>query len=86
MIAASAWADPEMPETTAEVSWQTYAIPPRRCATSEAAKAIRRIDMPLLLSTSATIRNIRITSSSLPPDRPMVNWETEKGTNASVLG
>ena len=23
MMAASAWAEPEMPETTAEVSWQT---------------------------------------------------------------
>ena len=42
--------------------------------------------MPLLLSTSATIRNIRITRSSPPPERPIVNCETENGTKASVRG
>ena len=35
--------------------------------------------MPLAFITSATIRNIRIVSSSSPPDRPIVNWVVEKG-------
>ena len=36
--------------------------------------------------TSATIRNMRITSSSLPPDRPIVDWLVKKGSIASVFG
>ena len=36
--------------------------------------------------TSATIRNMRITISSLPPDRPIVVWLVKKGSIASVFG
>jgi hypothetical protein len=85
MIAASAWAEPEMPDTTAEVSWQTYAIPPRKWPTTAAANAIRRSDMPLAFITSATTRNIRITSSSLPP-KPIVAWVVVNGTSGSLTG
>jgi hypothetical protein len=49
-------------------------MPPRKCATSVAAKAIRRPDMPLPFITSATTRNIRITNSSPEPDRPIAVW------------
>jgi hypothetical protein len=85
MIAASAWADPEMPDTTAEVSWQTYAIPPRRWPTREAAKAISRSDMPLAFITSATTRNIRITRNSGVP-KPIVAWVVVNGTSGSLTG
>ena len=42
--------------------------------------------MPLAFITSATIRNIRITSSSLPPDRPIADWLVKKGRIGSGNG
>ena len=87
MIAASAWAEPEMPETTsrgelADVGHAAAQVA-RRAA---AAKLIRRADMPLALRTSAVTRNIRITSSSSPPVRPIVDWVVLKGTRGSGVG
>ena len=42
--------------------------------------------MPLAFITSAMTRNIRITSSSPPPVRPIADWVVEKGTSGSGLG
>ena len=42
--------------------------------------------MPLAFRISAVTRNIRITSSSPPPVRPIVDWVVVNGTRALGLG
>ena len=43
-----------------------------------------RADMPLAFITSATTRNIRITTSSVPPERPIAVWVVRKGKSGSA--
>ena len=40
--------------------------------------------MPLAFITSATMRNIRMTMSSVAPERPIVVWVVRNGNSGSA--